>query len=90
MVQTLQVIKGLLTPVIPCDSHCLLAPVLPEVSSCRGLSYLHKHWNEPSVIPHKPQEILDIIENSRGRPFLMASILLSLVAISLVETICPK
>ena len=34
------------------------------------LSYLHKLWNEPSVMPHKSQKTLDLSDISRDRPFL--------------------
>ena len=68
--QVLQVIKGLLTPVIPCDSHFLLACIFTGCQFVQKLSYLHELQNKPSVITHKPQKTLDLSDISRGRPFL--------------------
>ena len=33
-------------------------------------NHLCEPWNEPSVIPHKPQKNLDLINISWGRSFL--------------------
>ena len=36
----------------------------------QGSTYLHKIWNEPFVIPCKPQQTLDFSVIHRGRMFL--------------------
>ena len=36
----------------------------------QGSSYLHELWNEPFVIPCKPQKMSDLSDISRGRLFL--------------------
>ena len=68
--QVLQVIKGLLTPVTPCDSHFLLVCIFTWCQFMQGLSYLHELWNKPPVIPHKTQKTSDLSDISRGRSFL--------------------
>ena len=36
----------------------------------QGLGHLCELWNEPSIIPCKPQKISDLSDISKGRSFL--------------------
>ena len=67
--QMLQVIKWLLPPVVPGDSHPLLACIFTGPQFKQGLGYLCELRNEPVIVPHEPQKTLDLSDGGGGRPF---------------------
>ena len=54
--QPLQVIKGLLTPVIPLNGSLFLASILTQSQLMQGSGYLHEFWDKPPVISCESQE----------------------------------
>ena len=58
--QSLQIIKGLMAPVIPLNGSLLLASIFTQNKLMQGLGYLHEFWDKSSVISHESQETSDL------------------------------